>query len=125
MPAVATYYQLVDNPTDVSASLTLSQSVPVTPAGGEGALVTWLASAVPGAGSAFVTYEVKVNGNKIGDYTAFDFSGSTLPTAGIPVQEATTTSDVKKGTNQLVFTKTGGPRALRLSAVILWHRVNV
>jgi hypothetical protein len=119
MPTVATYYQLQDNPTDVSASLTLSQSVPVAPAGGEGALVTWLAGAVVGTGD--VTYRVEVNGNSIGDYQAFDF-GQIIP---IPVQEATNTNDVRQGGNQLVFRKTGGPGTLRLSAVMLWHRVNV
>ena len=118
MPKVATYYQLQDNPIDVTTPLTLNKSVADTPAGGEGALVTWQAGS---AGTGFVTYRVEVNGNKIGDYVALNIS----PTFGIPVQEATTTSDVKKGPNKLVFTKTGGTGTLRLSAVMLWHRVNV
>ena len=41
------------------------------------------------------------------------------------MQEATTTSNVKQGNNTLVFTKTGGTGTLTLSAVMLWHRVNV
>jgi hypothetical protein len=122
MPTVATYYQLQDNPVDVSTTLTLSQSIPVTPAGGEGALVTWQAGTA--AGTGFVSYKVEVNGNKLGDYLAVNFSAAGI-TGGIPVQETTTTPDVNKGPNQLVFTKTGGPGTLRLSAVMLWHRVNV
>jgi hypothetical protein len=121
MPTVATYYQLQDNPVDVSTPLTLSQSIPVTPAGGEGALVTWQAGT---AGGGFATYKVEVNGNKLGDYLALSISTGAI-TGGIPVQETTTTSDVRKGPNQLVFTKTGGTGTLQLSAVMLWHRVNV
>ena len=123
MPKVATYYQLLDNPVDVSATpLTLNQSVADTPAGGEGALVTWLAAGIAGV----VTYNVKVNGNNLGDYTAISIGGSGgIPAVVIPVQEATTTSAVHQGSNNVVFTKTGGTGTLRLSAVMLWHRVNV
>jgi hypothetical protein len=125
MPRVATYYQLQDSSIDVSTFLRLSQVVADTPAGGEGALVTWQAAAVPG-GTLQVTYTVEVNGNPIGDYLAFDFTPAGLPTASIPVQEATITSDVHQGSNQIVFrvTSTTGD-ALRLSSVMLWHRVNV
>jgi hypothetical protein len=125
MPKVATYYQLQDSPIDVSNALRLNQAVADTPAGGEGALVTWQAAAVPG-GTGTVTYAVEVNGNPLGDYTAFDFTPPGLPTAVIPVQEATITSDVHQGGNRLVFTVTSTTGdALRLSAVMLWHRVNV
>ena len=130
MPRVATYYQLLDNPVDVSATpLTLNQSVADTPAGGEGALVTWFAGAAV-AGSGVVTYTVTLNGSPIGSYEVI----STFPTitgaSRIPVQETIASSVVKHGSgaagnNVLVFTKTGGLATLTLSAVMLWHRVNV
>jgi len=121
MPTVATYYQLKDDQVELSGgSLTLSQSIPVTPAGGEGALVTWLAgrAAAPGGN---VTYNVTLNGTKLGDYVM----EAIQPTIKIPMQEATVSGNVKKGNNVLVFTKTGGAGTLTLSAVMLWHRVNV
>jgi hypothetical protein len=122
---VATYYQLQDNPVDVSAAaLTLNQGVVDTPAGGEGALMTWQAAAVVGGGT--VTYKVEVNGNLLGNYTALQIPvAAGQPDFGIPVQEATVTSDVKRGPNKLVFTRTSATGTLRLSAVMLWHRVDV
>ena len=125
MPTVATYYQLQDDLINLSATgpagaLKFTQSITVTPAGGEGALVTWFAGAVvPGGG---VTYTVTLNGTQLGSYEVFPVLGSTFR---IPTQETTATNVVIKGTNQLVFTKTGGTGTLTLSAVMLWHRVNV
>jgi uncharacterized protein (DUF2147 family) len=121
MPTVATYYQLQDDLINLSTgSLTRTQNIPVTPAGGEGALVTWLAGNA-GAPAGNVNYTVTLNGTKLGDYVM----EAILPTIKIPMQEATLTGDVKKGNNVLVFTKTGGTGTLTLSAVMLWHRVNV
>jgi len=128
MPRVATYYQLLDNPVDVSATpLTLNQSVADTPAGGEGALVTWLAASVRGSGTAgFVTYSVEVNGNPLGDYLALEGTFPGFPDFPTAVQEAANTTDVRRGGNQLVFTVTSTTGdVLRLRAVMLWHRVNV
>ena len=126
MPRVATYYQLLDNPVDVSATpLTLNQSVADTPAGGEGALVTWQAAAVPG-GTGTVTYAVEVNGNPLGDYLALEGTFPGFPDFPTAVQEAANTTDVRRGGNQLVFTVTSTTGdVLRLRAVMLWHRVNV
>ena len=127
MPTVATYYQLLDDLVIVTGSLTLTQNITVPPAGGEGALVTWFAgAAVEGGGS--VTYTVTLNGSLIGSYEVIsEFLGVAFR---IPVQEAIATGVVKHGSgaagnNSLVFTKTGGAGTLTLSAVMLWHRVNV
>jgi hypothetical protein len=77
-----------------------------------------------------VTYTVTLNGSPIGSYEVI----STFPTitgaSRIPVQETIASSVVKHGSgaagnNVLVFTKTGGLATLTLSAVMLWHRVNV
>ncbi len=125
MPTVATYYQLHDDPIDVSTSLTLNQVVADTPAGGEGALVTWSAASAGGT-AGFVTYSVEVNGNPLGDYAAFQGAFVGFPDFLTTVQEAAKTTDVKKGGNTLKFTVTSTTGdALRLRAVMLWHRVNV
>jgi hypothetical protein len=123
---VATYYQLQDDLVNLSATgpagaLKLQQSITVTPAGGEGALVTWLAgrAATPAGG---VTYTVTLNTTPLGSYEVVT---GLNPAIRIPVQEATITGAVKNGLNQLVFTKTGGTGTLVLSAVMLWHRVDV
>ena len=129
MPRVATYYQLLDNPVDVSATpLTLNQSVADTPAGGEGALVTWFAGAAAPGSSTTATYTVTLNGTLIGSYEVSGYYAF-VPDR-IPVQEAIATNIVKHGSgaagsNELIFTKTGGAATLTLSAVMLWHRVNV
>ena len=118
MPAVATYYQLVDKEVTlaVGAKREFTQPVGVTPAGGEGALVTWVARRVaPAAGT--LDYTVTLNAHLLGTYTL-------TSAAPVAIQEATDTSHVIKGTNKLVFeVKPGGTGDLHFSAVMLWHRV--
>ena len=124
MPTVATYYQLQYDIVNLSVgSLKLTQNITDTPAGGEGALVTWFAGATPTAFGSAVTYTVTLNGTPIGNYEALA-NFTTVPSR-IPVQEATATNLVHKGRNELIFTITGGTATLTLSAVMLWHRVNV
>jgi hypothetical protein len=126
---VATYYQLRDDPINLSGAvgtiLKFTQPITVTPAGGEGALVTWFAGAVFGGGN--VTYTVTLNGTLLGSYEAFAVLAGTFR---IPTQETIASNVLKHGSgaagnNDLVFTKTGGVGTLTLSAVMLWHRVSV
>jgi hypothetical protein len=119
MPTVvATYYQLQDDEIEVSGGkVTFRQSVGVTPAGGEGALVTWVAR--EGTGAANVTYTVTLNNFPLNIYTL-------TSTERITIQEATDTNNVIRGDNQLVFevtSNTGG--TLVVGDVMLWHRVSV
>jgi hypothetical protein len=128
MPTVATYYQLQDDLVNVTSSLTLTQNITVTPAGGEGALVTWFAGTAAPGSSTTATYTVTLNGTLIGSYEVSGYYAF-VPDR-IPVQEAIATNVVKHGSgaagnNVLIFTKTGGGATLTLSAVMLWHRVNV
>jgi hypothetical protein len=88
--SVATFYQLQDAnaPLTTTTPVTLSQFVDVTPAGGEGALVTWVARESTGTGS--VDYTVTLNNVRLNTYTLT----STEP---ITMQEAIDTNNVKKG----------------------------
>jgi hypothetical protein len=122
MPIVATFYQLADDEIELFApglgsptSKTLGQSITVTPTGGEGALVSWVARR-NAAGS--VTYTVTLNSTQIGTYI-------TSSEERITIQEAVDANDVKKGDNDLVFAVTAGPSSLKLGDVMLWHRVSV
>jgi hypothetical protein len=118
MPAVATYYQLADDPRTLTTSpITLTQNVKVTPAGGEGALVTWMAqrtSATP------VDFTVSLNGQVLNTYSV---GASTDPTA---MQESFPTPPVNQGDNVVEFaplaTSTG---TMLISDVMLWIRVEV
>jgi hypothetical protein len=124
MPTVATYYQLADDEFSLAVgdNRMLTQSVADAPAGGEGALVTWMArrrGRRPNTAGT-VTYTVTLNGNPLG--TGPYSRSSAEP---ITIQEATPIGAVNQGTNRLVFTVTDGTGALRLSAVVLWVRLNV
>ena len=97
--------------------VTLTRSVDVTPAGGEGALVTWMAQRTT---AAEVTYTVTLNGVVLNTYTVNTVGPSTEKYA---MQEAFHTSNVKKGQNVLAFTVTGGTGTMVISDVMLWVRV--
>jgi hypothetical protein len=119
MPTVATFYQLLDSEVELriggDLDRTFTQSVGVTPAGGEGALVTWNARR---KATGSVTYTVTLNGTVLNTYTIT--SGDRFV-----VQEATQTADVIQGDNNLVFTVPAGTGTLGVSDIILWHRLNV
>jgi hypothetical protein len=122
MPRVATYYQLADNEFSlaVGANRPLTQSVGVAPAGGEGALVTWMARRVGPPTPGTVTYTVVLNGNALGP-GPYNLSSADP----ITIQEATPISAVHQGSNNLVFNVTTGNGTLVVSAVVLWIRLNV
>jgi hypothetical protein len=117
--SVATFYQLQDanTPLTTTTPVTLSQFVDVTPAGGEGALVTWMAQRTS---AEEVTYTVTLNGVVLNTYTVNTVAPSTEKYA---MQDAFHTSNVKKGQNVLAFTVTGGAGTLEISDVMLWVRV--
>jgi hypothetical protein len=117
MPSVATFYQLLDVNKSLTAAapVTLTQSVDVTPADGEGALLTWMAQRTS---AAAVTYTVSLNGVVLNTYPVT----STEPAA---MQEAFSQSNVNQGNNVLAFTRTAGAGSLRISDVMLWVRVNI
>ena len=121
---VATFYQLQDDEVNLAAAggglpdkVTLKQSVTVTPALGEGALVSWVARRLPGSIGS-VTYTVTLNSNGLGTYT-------TSSDERIGIQEATDTNFVIRGDNELVFQVFGGTATLLVGDVMLWHRVRV
>jgi hypothetical protein len=121
MPAVATYYQLQDAPLPLTTSpITLTQNVTVTPAGGEGALVTWMAQRTS---AAAVDFTVALNGQVLNTYSINSVGASTDP---IAMQEAFPTPPVNQGNNVLTFaplaTSTG---TAVISDVMLWIRVDV
>jgi hypothetical protein len=64
-----------------------------------------------------VTYTVTLNATLLNTYT----TDSPEP---IAIQETTLTNVVKKGINDLVFAVVNGTGILRVSDVVLWHRVN-
>ena len=119
MPTVATFYQLQDGEIELGnpdIDRTFTQSVGVAPASGEGALVTWMARR-KGTGSS-VTYTVTLNGNLLNTYT--------LTSADrFAVHETTDTTEVIQGNNEIVFRITSGTGFLKISDLMLWHRVNV
>lgn len=119
MPTVATYYQLLDSEIELEIGgdidRTLTQSVGVAPASGEGAALSWMARR---KGNGSVTYTVTLNGNLLNTYTVTSADR-------FAVQETTGTNDVNQGNNNVVFEVTGGTGTLGLGDVMLWHRVNV
>jgi hypothetical protein len=127
MPAVATFYQLLDVNSNKSLvgggpPVTLTQTVDVTPAGGEGALVTWMAQRTS---AAEVTYTVALNGVVLSTYTVNTVGETGTPqnTEKYAMQKAFHTSNVNRGNNVLAFTATGGAGTLVISDVMLWVRV--
>jgi hypothetical protein len=121
MPSVATYYQLADGTVALGGSaITFTQSVDVTPAGGEGALVTWM---VQRTSAAPVDFTLELNGQVLNTYSINSVGASTDP---IAMQEAFTTPTVNQGSNVLAFaplaTSTG---TAVISDVMLWIRVDV
>jgi hypothetical protein len=116
MPAVATFYQLLDHDTPLTTTpITLTQSIGVTPAGGEGALVTWMAQRTSAAAA---TYTVTLNGVVLK-------SVADTPLTPTAMQEACDASNVKKGSNVLAFTVVAGAGTMVISDVMLWIRVDV
>lgn len=119
MPAVATYYQLLDSEIDLriggDIDRTLTQSVGVLPASGEGGKVSWMARR---KASGSVTYTVTLNGQLLNTYTVSSADRFAL-------HETIDSNQVNQGDNNLVFTVTGGTGTLGLGDVMLWHRVNV
>jgi hypothetical protein len=119
MPAVATYYQLLDSEINLrigdDIDRTFTQSVPVAPVSGEGGVVTWMARR---KATGSVTYTVTLNGQELNTYTVSS-------TDRFAVQETIDTDQVKQGDNDLVFKVTDGTGTLGLGDVMLWHRVNV
>lgn len=119
MPTVATYYQLLDAETNLELNgtdrMTFHESVPVAPASGEGAVVTWVARR---KGNGSVTYTVELNSYLLNTYTVS--SGER-----VTIMETTDTNHVSQGDNDLVFTVTGGTGTLGLGDVLLWHRLIV
>ncbi len=118
MPTVATYYQLQDTEIDLrvggDVDRTFTQSIPVDPVSGEGAMVSWVARR---KASGSVNYDVTLNGALLNSYTL-------NTTDKIAIQETTSTSNVTQGDNELIFLVTGGTGTLGLGDVMLWHRVN-
>jgi hypothetical protein len=122
---VATFYQLLDDPPAplaAGAPVTLSQSVDVTPADGEGALLTWMAQRTSAAAA---TYTVTLNGNLLNPNAYV--VGIVAPTSELyAMQEAFPQSYVNQGNNVVTFTETGGAAGtLVISDVMLWVRVRV
>jgi hypothetical protein len=116
MPAVATFYQMLDNDTRLATTpITLTQNVTVTPAGGEGALVTWMAQRTSAAAA---TYTVTLNGVVL--KTVAD-----TPLTPTAMQEAFDASNVKMGSNVLAFTVVAGAGTLVIGDVMLWIRVDL
>jgi hypothetical protein len=115
MPSVATFYQMLDINKSLTAAtpVTLTRPVDVTPAGGEGALLTWMAQRTS---AEEVTYTVTLNGVLLHTYPVT----STEPAA---MQEAFSQSNVNHGNNVVAFTATGGAGTLEISDVMLWVRV--
>jgi hypothetical protein len=127
MPSVATFYQLLDVDSNKSLvgggpPVTLTQTVDVTPAGGEGALVTWMAQRTS---AAEVTYTVSLNSVVLSTYTVNTVGETGTPqnTEKYAMQKAFHTSNVNRGNNVLAFTPTGGAGTLVISDVMLWVRV--
>ena len=125
MPSVATFYQLLDGNKSLVGGgppVTLTQSVDVTPAGGEGALVTWMAQRTS---AAEVTYTVTLNGVVLNTYTVNTVGETGTPqnTEKYAMQDAFHTSNVNRGNNLLEFTATGGAGTMVISDVMLWVRV--
>jgi len=87
-----------------------------TPAGGEGAVLTW--NVRRETDEPIVSYEVKVNKKVIANH----FVISPEWTA---VQEVLHTSDLKKDVNEVMFTVTLGTARLAIADVILWYRKNI
>ena len=127
---VATFYQLLDDPPAplvAGAPVTLTQSVDVTPADGEGALLTWMAQRTSAAAA---TYTVTLNGNLLNPNP---YVVNIVGVAGAPqtselyaMQEAFPQSYVNQGNNVVTFTETGGAAGtLVISDVMLWVRVRV
>ena len=106
-------------PLIAATPVTLTQSVDVTPAGGEGALVTWMAQRTS---AAAVTYTVTLNGVLLNTYPVNSVGASTEVYA---MQEAFKTPTVNQGRNVLAFTVTAGAGTMVISDVLLWIRVNV
>jgi hypothetical protein len=127
MPSVATFYQLLDVGSNRSLvgggpPVTLTQTVDVTPAGGEGALVTWMAQRTS---AAEVTYTVSLNSVVLSTYTVNTVGETGTPqnTEKYAMQKAFHTNNVHRGNNVMAFTATGGTGTLVISDVMLWVRV--
>jgi hypothetical protein len=120
---VATFYQMLDDNKSltVATPVTLTQSVDVTPADGEGALLTWMAQRTS---AAAVTYTVALNGNLLNP-NAYVVNTVGATTEVYAMQEAFNTSNVIQGNNVVAFTATTGAGTLVISDVMLWVRVNV
>ena len=122
---VSTFYQMLDGnaPLDTATAVTLTQFVDVTPAGGEGALVTWMAQRTS---AAAVTYTVTLNGVLLNTYAVNTVYVNAAGTEVYAMQEAFTTPQVNQGNNVLTFTATGGGAGtMVISDVMLWVRVQV
>ena len=119
MPAVATFYQLLDSEIELriggDIDRAVRQFVADPAASGEGAVLAWM---VRRKSTGSVTYTVTLNGNLLNTYT--------LDSADrFAVHETTGSDDINQGDNDVVFRVTGGTGTLGLSDVVLWHRVDV
>ena len=118
---VATFYQFQDStPVGLGAvPMTLTQSVTVTPTGGEAALVTWMAQRTS---PVAVTYTVSLNSVLLNTYAVTTVGPTTEIYA---MQVSFTTPAVIQGDNVLTFARTGATGTMVISDVLLWVPVNV
>ena len=116
MARVADFAQFSDTSIDLriggDIDRTLTRNLDATPAGGQGALLTWM---VRREGTGSVSYEVKVNGSVLSTYTV---------TVGdwVGVKEAISTDDIHLGNNTVEFRVTGGTGTLSFGDVVLFYR---